>query len=803
MQTDLSKLTAAADEWEAMAGKFKKLEDQYRKNIHGVTVDGSWVGLSATAANEHFKVTLRELQAAQTEAKAIAALVRDAYSQFVDLRGKVQAARADAIEAGMKVSAQGAVFFDTEKLSPSNRSAYQHDPSYQESGRAEAAKWEQAIDRAVKAVTDADAGVKIALNAVVVDTDVLDGTMNGFNAKAKSDIEKYEADQMAEISTRINSGTATAQDLKEAERSLRDNSGNKVYSQTLLNSLGPDGTIKFTNKLNDLAYFDDKDRKKNYLTLQKGLSTSLAVATRVPDFGADGKPLPPGSKQETLAIGSRPYAEAVKNWRTTGDAKFYNNWLNGMKEVGTKEYDTKAVTELTELQRSDDKAHGYQSLVTMMQQGGDYSGTFLHDLADDIRRAEDPKQKGNPDIWDIGAEYDGRNKKNGGGWFANDPMDGVLGLMSKDPDTATAYFDPKGFQFSDNSGSGDGAVVQHGSDRLNYLQNERDWEVVGDIVLTHKDQVSLSVPDAQDADSGIGFGLALEAAATGRPPGTADVPEGYERHSAAQSRVFEEIIRSYAESATSERHGSVIPENMRQNMGNIVAHYPDDIHQILGKNADFSSPEYSTKPNDLNVSNGELTRFLREASADGGAYRTIHDSQVGVIAQEIDGLSKGDLTIRPGAEQADTAMGVMRESGYVMGTLDQIRADVLTDNRDAEISQNNWNKAYQYHLFGAPVTGLPFFGDGIQRMIDIGTGKEAEELNNAATGRAREELIKYYDENGYPRLNRMLSRHISEVGIPPEQVMEKGSRVSELTGTARGAYGDGLDSADGSTGEQG
>ncbi|MFG3407259.1 hypothetical protein [Streptomyces sp. NPDC048142] len=137
MQTDLSKLTAAAGKWKAMAGEFKKLEDQYKRDVHGVTVDGSWAGLSAAAANEHFNVTLRELQGAQREAKAIASLLHDAHTQFVDLRGKVQAARADAIEAGMKVSAQGAVFFDTERLTPSSRNAYHHDPSYQESGRAE------------------------------------------------------------------------------------------------------------------------------------------------------------------------------------------------------------------------------------------------------------------------------------------------------------------------------------------------------------------------------------------------------------------------------------------------------------------------------------------------------------------------------------------------------------------------------------------------------------------------------------------------------------------------------------------
>ncbi|MEU9065112.1 hypothetical protein AB0D13_41425, partial [Streptomyces sp. NPDC048430] len=189
MSSDLSKLTDAADKWGEMAGKFKTIENRYERDVHGVSLGESWVGQSADAANCRFTVTLKELQGAQKEAKAIASILRDSHIQLVALRGRVNTVRTDAIKDGMRISDQGVVSFDTEQLSQSARSAYVHDPGYQESVRAQVTRWTGLLDQAVQAVTDADAdaGIRLALAAVVVDSDIMDGTMNGFNrSPAKS-----------------------------------------------------------------------------------------------------------------------------------------------------------------------------------------------------------------------------------------------------------------------------------------------------------------------------------------------------------------------------------------------------------------------------------------------------------------------------------------------------------------------------------------------------------------------------------------------------------------------------------------
>ncbi|WP_229816062.1 hypothetical protein [Streptomyces lucensis] len=191
MTTDLSALTTAAERWDGMAKKFHEQETAYRRDVHGISMGPSWIGLSADAANKRFDITLKEFQKAQTEAKAVASLLREAHTQFTSARGKLESARKDAVEAGMKVSDQGVVSFDTAKLTQGEHTAYVHDPDYQDSVRKSVTSWQQLIDQRVKDAVDADSDVKAALEGVVLDGDIGDGTLTGFNGQAKGDVDTY------------------------------------------------------------------------------------------------------------------------------------------------------------------------------------------------------------------------------------------------------------------------------------------------------------------------------------------------------------------------------------------------------------------------------------------------------------------------------------------------------------------------------------------------------------------------------------------------------------------------------------
>lgn len=203
MTTDLGLLATAAGKWDSMAGELKKVEGRYGETVQKVTMGDTWVGVSAGAAHSRFDATRYEYAAAQTQAKAIASLLRDAHTQFTDLKKKLESARDDAIAAGMTVSEGGNVAFDYGKLTPSERSAYHHDPDGQKTITEAVSKWQKHIDDRVKAFDELDQNVKLALSAEVVDSnkDALgkgaDETLDGFNAGAEGSLDKAVKDAKA------------------------------------------------------------------------------------------------------------------------------------------------------------------------------------------------------------------------------------------------------------------------------------------------------------------------------------------------------------------------------------------------------------------------------------------------------------------------------------------------------------------------------------------------------------------------------------------------------------------------------
>ncbi|MFI6704039.1 hypothetical protein ACIBJC_34755 [Streptomyces sp. NPDC050509] len=185
MTADLGKLTSAADKWQSMAGEFKKVDDRYEEAVQKVTNGPAWSGASAGAASVRSAATRGEYSGAQTEAKAIASLLRQAHTQFVDLKKKVQSARDDAIAAGMKVSAQGDVAYDYDKLTPGEKNAMHHDPDYLTGVRKAEESWAKLIKDRVKAVNEFDQEIRTALVAAAEGTN----GGNGFNREAKGTLE--------------------------------------------------------------------------------------------------------------------------------------------------------------------------------------------------------------------------------------------------------------------------------------------------------------------------------------------------------------------------------------------------------------------------------------------------------------------------------------------------------------------------------------------------------------------------------------------------------------------------------------
>ncbi|MCH0567049.1 hypothetical protein [Streptomyces sp. MUM 2J] len=686
MTTDLSTLTTAAERWDGMAAEVHKQETAYRRDVHGISMGPTWSGLSADVANRTFDITLKEFQNAQVEAKAIASLFRDAHTQFVDLRKKLEAARGEAVAAGMRVSEQGFVSYDTSDFTQGERQALAHDPDYQKSISKSVSSWQQRINQCVKDVSDADEGVEVAFRAVVKDSDTMDGTANGFNGKAVGDIEKYEADEAKDIATRIDSGKATAADYKELQRLFHDNSGDKAFGRTLLDELGARGTLKLSNDLTSLGRYGDKQHAGRYGELEHGLAATLATATRDPR------------------------------------SAFYKHFRSEMQKAGVAQFKVDGLSPIP-----DEKVRGYQSLVTLMQQGHGYSGQFLEDTADDIRHAEESYvAKGNVrSIWALRDDFSGKER----GWFANDPYDGVLGIMSEDPRTSTEYLDPAQ------------------NDNLKYALRGRDWDTVVDHYATPPGGTTIGMPVmAEDGDVRKGFGAALEAATTGGAPGSYH-PVG--QHSEAQARILQSTIDTLNSSDPKQDLAQKLPKNLNHPLAHILTSYTPDTHEINAQSdSRFEIPPGtagSTWSDEngahITVARDHLAKMMRGIADDPTAFGHVYGAEQRHAHDVLAAIPQD-----AGTTEIENRIS---DCSRAMGAYDGVRADIIFDER---FHKTQWaadfnhgiGTAYSTALMFNPVSDLSPVGDLGSKMIDMWAYESNKEHTAEANIKATDDNVKLY-----------------------------------------------------------
>ncbi|MFE2731453.1 hypothetical protein [Streptomyces sp. NPDC059349] len=471
--------------------------------------------------------------------------------------------------------------------------------------------WQARIDKAVRAVGDADTGVEIALSAAVFDSDLTDGTGNGFNARAKGDIEQYEVAVVKESARELADGERlTPPQLAELKRSFRDNCHEPAFSRTLLDSLGPSGTIRLTNNLGDLAHVTDPRRAADYASLETGLANSLAAATKDPD------------------------------------SQWYKDWRTEMRKAGVARYDTDFQAARL------DKVHGYQSLVTLMQHGDGYGRDYLEDLGDDMIKAE----KKNPDIWDLKGEYRG----NQDGWFANDPVDGVLGIMSHEPATAAHYLKD--------------------DDRMKYLMHERDWKIT---LHTEETPKATVYTPSLDTDTRAGFAAALQAGATGLDP--SDPNAKYVEHSTDNNKVFKSSLKYLAE------EGDKFPAHLREPMAKILVNHGDTVHAAAG----------AIDMNEAPLEQDQLYEVVKQVSKDQGSYAALNSGVNQVMVSDLHD---------PDQRHPEDSLA---HAGRTVGFLEQARASAAGDPKVAEF-KHKW-------VVDQAISYLPVAGDEVQSGVDYVT----------------------------------------------------------------------------------
>ncbi|WP_284577101.1 hypothetical protein [Streptomyces sp. 2P-4] len=715
MSAQYDKLTAAAKAWDDMASDFKKAESAYAAATQGLAQGNTtWQGIAQGTAHTNFAGTQYEYGAAQTQAKAIADLLRDAHGQFTELKQRLESVVADARKAKMAVDDEGNVRPD---LTAQERYAYVHDPDGQKllaDYNKAANDWAGQIKKYVKAFEDADAGVKMALAGAVKDSNKdrvpggKDATGSGFNAGAKSDIEQYELEHAKDVATRLNNGEKVSNaDVESLNRILRDN-GNTAFKhhtdfgRDFVTAIGgAEGTIKLSNTLNNGAHGSDSGRKGLYGDTNKMLANTVSNATQV--VFEDGKKNPP--------YGSKEYREAYEKWSKSSDAKFYNDFMGDLKKAGLDKFELDVAGDKAPMTRGQgQEIRGYQGLVTLMQQGSGYSPQFLGDLTDQMIAAE----KKDKDVWDLYGRFEGKKD----GWFANDPVDGALGIISRNPEAATGYLDP---------------AADGGKNRLDYLLTDRDWDIVN--TADWRGNIEIAGKDTLDKDVRAGLGLAIEAATTGRTPGSPGEELG--RHSEAQARIMHDTINllDYGDPEGKEgksdrtgKAGELLAKedyaNMRDPLARALVSYTQDTGDILagngtggrvGRNDEYAHGDDSRIQN----SQASILRFMRGVSdipegAEPKNFNMLYQAQLGYMAEQLasETYPNGDA-ITPRAAKI----------GEVFGSMTALGGDLRIGQLESAVSEATDKRFYGYHVGGGLITGIPVIGDIAQRSVDIGVNQ--------------------------------------------------------------------------------
>ncbi|MFE0044727.1 DUF6571 family protein [Streptomyces albireticuli] len=457
-------------------------------------------------------------------------------------------------------------------------------------------------------------------------------------------------------------GVKDPDDKQRAEmmRLMRDNKDKVEFSQTFLADLGPDKAIDYANRLRGQA---KGDHKKDYEQLQNGLATTISTATRDPK------------------------------------SPFYEKWRKDLREAGAKNYGSNT-----------SPMYGYQSFVEMMKHGGGYGKQFLSDIGDDIIAAE----KKHPSIW---------NKISGHKDVPNDPLDGLLSIMGKQPDAATSFLDP----------GADGK-----NDHLKYLLKDRDWPKWSAVGMA-------GVKNFDDPTSQLGFGAALEAAATGNVPGTKHVLGG---HTEAEARVMHDTINTLNEG---HKIGKV-HANLRAPLGHMLVDYTSDTHRILAQSEPLyvhAAKEEGTgnvwKAADGNarmaVHPADLARVMREVAEDPAAYAAMYNAERQFAADTMTQTPFGNTEKR---------LHTIRDASTAFGFYDGVSADLVYDKRDAAIQ---WARDVSHAVTATSGAALNFIpaevakdvampkgvkvgADGLNRMVDFAmydwTKEQIAHANEAA-----------------------------------------------------------------------
>ncbi|WP_326697360.1 hypothetical protein OG909_08485 [Streptomyces sp. NBC_01754] len=738
----LGPLDTAVTQWTEMIGKLTSPLQTDASAMKSKADKSSWKGENATVTKEFVTKTAKEFGDAVTEAESVRDLLKDAHTLFKTAQDDLKHTYENPTP-GIVIYPDGVL---SHRIHPDRRAKDSTEPLATEA-QFEALRGK--IDGILKRANEADELCAWGLRALIRNHPNDFGSTN-LSGVADAKRMRAEEQQQAENGREAAKLYARWEDLDDngRERLLtlaEEGKDSPAFAEQLMTNLSyrgreqQDAVLLLASSLESGGR--DGQLSSTDARLYKALSGSLATAT-----GPDSSIGTPGGVTS---------AWTHKLITTARDGNGLPRQHPGA--IGGGAATLKNLTDLMAADAGDDAVYDpdknpKEKSTPWRKDEGDpvFSEAFLTEVGNTIREWETE----NDDA------YDGVMKNWQG--TQEDPMKGLLNAMSRNPAASTHYFDP------------------NTTDNLKYFLEDREWP---------GGAVESKMPvETQYTSARAELGLALEAAATGRVPGSPMHPVPV-HHDAAETAIFERVMGEYTEAL--DRDQSAVPIAMRLPMADMIADYGSDVHQILGKKMDGA-----TDFNQLEIDRGDLTRIIRATAEDPNAYKIIHASQTVVIGEGLDGFQAESFR-----KEDPELRAWVKQSAYVLGHLDGVRGDVIYDLGQAEKDANAYKKMLNYHVVGGLLTPIPIAGDAIQRSVDAGLEGHLDKKDARVDAETRNNMIKHYDY-GEKQMYGMLRKVALDLGLSKKELdASPGEYEDHLQAIAEQWYQNGMGDADKSMGQ--
>ncbi|GAB7185095.1 hypothetical protein ATKI12_4926 [Kitasatospora sp. Ki12] len=642
-------LGAAAGAWDEVAAKLKALDGEWNSVVVAKINGSGWTGPSAESAKPALQRGNDQLNAAATEAGALASVLREAATEIQAAKDKLGALVAEATAEGLTVSPDGTVSW------PDPDKAVKNDPQaatvYHDQYRAKAGDIRARVDGVLRDATEADQRACFALR-----TDASSDKDGSFNGQAVGGGPEADARRAAQLVSRGNK--LSDAELVELNSLLRSHATDPKFTTGFYQDVGPKGLLLFWNSMvgddNSVAGASEA-RWKQYQELQKNLGTALATATR-----------------------------------TTNEPHLSDQWAADLRKAGAEPlWETPETTAGKPW-----VPRGYQVLAGILRTGN-YDPHFLNPIAEhvlqlDAKDTHPTMRFWTPALVSRSPERLGFNILGQDGGAGFEPVSGILEALAHSPEAATKFFHDQPTAYNT-----DGTVSPNGNakpaDYLHYLAHDKEFR--GDTVSQDKDVVAGS-----RASGPVALGHALEAATSGHPYD--DMPSAPAKHLADQADVMNKVMKEFGRDeggSLARITGGADPgaplAALRPSLGRMAADYMGDVQRAM-------SPWDHTLPvngEPARLSTSDVRSVLNVIGRDPAAYGSVINAQQAYTTALIHGAFAGGETDT--AKLAIPVENAANAGGSVAGVLNEARADAVFKQHAA--TDKAFNDAVQNGSFWA------------------------------------------------------------------------------------------------------